>query len=111
MTEADIDRILEAAAARHKAQRDEEIAALRAEIRSANGRPSESRRDEVAGRRGEDTGMPAGSLGSIYKTAGPGDMVPPSFAESKLHDKAVMSYLKAVGDETTWDESRADAVV
>lgn len=53
--------------------------------------------------------MPAGSLGSIYKTAGPGDMVPPSFAESKLHDKAVMSYLKAVGDETTWDESRADA--
>ena len=96
------------AVAQNNAARDREVADLRAEVRSGNGRPRESRRDEVAGR-GENTGMPAGSLGSIYKASKPGDMVPPTFAESKLHEKSVLSYLKAMGDETTWDESRSDA--
>jgi len=62
-----------------------------------------------AAQRGEDILMAPSIVSQEYKPPGQGETEPPGFRESKLHDKAVVAYLRAMGDSSNWDEAKADS--
>ena len=83
----------------------------RGEVRGDNSGNNQGRRDErIEGMRlGGEKPVEASSSVFVYRPAAEGEMSPPTYAESKLQDKGIQAYLNAMGDKSTWDESKADA--